>query len=163
MIIIIEGLDGVGKTTIAKQISKNYNYEYIHESYTDDVKEKKERIIMLLLRLMENKNFIYDRTTLIDDFVYNFLNKTESDLGEYKKIILQILEKCKIFHLQLDEQIRKQRFDNRGDEYITNDDISQIAHQYELFYQQLSNVQYIQLTEDNEQNIEKIMRRLKND
>lgn len=163
MIVIIEGLDGVGKTTIAKQIQYDYKYEYIHESYTDDIKIKEDRILLMLTRLMEDEKYIYDRTTLIDDFVYSFLNKQQSTLFNYKNIIIEILKKCKIIHLELDEQIRKKRFEQRGDEYVTNDKMSLIDKQYHEFYKQLPNVQYVNLTEDNEENINKIMRRIEND
>lgn len=163
MIVILEGLDGTGKTTIAKQIEKGFKFEYIHEGYTDDVKVKEDRLLLMLCRLMEETKYIYDRTTLIDDFVYSFLNKTESTLINYKPIILEILKKCKIIHLQLDEQLRKQRFDARGDQYITNDQINEIANQYKLFYEDLPNVQYVEIDNNNEENIEKIMRRIEND
>lgn len=158
MIIIFEGLDGVGKTTIAKQICKEYNYKYIHESYTDDVKEKELRIIDMLLNMMTGLVVVYDRTTLIDDFVYSFLNKTESTLTQYKPIIIEMLKKCKIIHLQLDEKIRKKRFEQRGDEFVSDENMKQIAEQYDLFYKDLPNVQYIEIDDDNEKNIEKIIR-----
>lgn len=163
MIVIIEGLDGVGKTTIAKQIEKDYKYEYIHESYTDNVKAKEDRILLMLARLMEDEKYIYDRTTLIDDFVYSFLNKQQSTLSNYQQIIIEILKKCKVIHLELDEKIRKKRFEQRGDEYITSDKIKLIDKQYKQFYKQLPNVQHIELTEDNEKNINEIIRRIEND
>ena len=47
MIVIIEGLDGVGKTTLSKRFAEKYDFEYIKESYTDDCKEKEKRIIEL--------------------------------------------------------------------------------------------------------------------
>lgn len=159
MIVIIEGTDGVGKTTLCEQIAKRYDYLYVKESYTDDVKEKEKRVQDLLARLMSGINFIYDRTTLIDDFVYSFLNETESTLSKYLIIIQTLLSHCKIIHLTIDPNIQQKRLENRGDEYITYNDIPKIEQKYEQFYEQgrFNNLHYVYLTNDIEENIKKIM------
>lgn len=163
MVIIIEGLDGTGKTTISKELSKRYNFEYVKESYTDDCKEKEYRMVLLLHRLLDSKIYIYDRATLIDDFVYSFLNQTTSTLTEYKNVIKALLKKCILIHLQLDEKTRSERFNERGDQYITNDQINQIANNYKEFYSDLDDVNYIDLTSDIDKDIENIMEVIKND
>lgn len=163
MIVIIEGVDGVGKTTLCQQIVEKYNYEYIKESYTDDCKEKEHRITLMLQRLFLKKNYIYDRTTLIDDFVYSFLNQTESTLSEYFDIITNLLDRCQIIHLYLDEKIRSKRLNERGDQYITNDQIEQIAENYERFYNYLDNVQYVELSGNLEKDVEKVMEVINNE
>ena len=157
MIVIIEGLDGVGKTTLSEQIADKYNFKYIKESYTNNCEVKECRMIDMLTRLTESKNYIYDRTTLIDDFVYSFLNETRSSLLNYFEIIIKILSKCKIIHLELNENIRKERFNKRGDQYVTNNDIKKIDKEYKNFYQNLNNVQYVSLTGNLEKDIEKVM------
>lgn len=159
MIVIIEGLDGVGKTTICQQICEQYNYQYIKESYTNDYQEKEQRVARMLLRLIDGRDFIYDRTTLIDDFVYEFLNVTESPLTKYYNIITAILSECKIIHLQLDEQTRKQHFEQRGDQYITDKDIEQVRKNYLNFYDHsnLTNVQYVTLTGDLKKDVSNVM------
>lgn len=158
MVIIIEGLDGVGKTTIAKKIAEKYNYEYIKESYTDDCKQKEKRVVEMLQRVLSGNNYIYDRTTLIDDFVYSALNKKESTLVDYIDIIDDILSRCKIFYLVIDEAVRKKRFENRGDEYITNDMIDQLRSNYENFFNEkkFNPVLYL-LGEDSERDADGIM------
>ena len=163
MIVIVEGLDGCGKTTLCKRFAEKYDFEYIKESYTDDCKEKEGRMIKMLERLTDGKNYIYDRTTLIDDFVYGFLNKQPSTLTKYKNIVLSILSQCHIFHLVLDEETRRQRFEQRGDAYITNEMIAHIAAYYGVFYADLPNVHFFELQPDNEQNVKKIMEEINND
>ena len=148
MIVIIEGLDCCGKSTISKKIAEQLNYEYIHESYTDDIKEKESRIVKLLERLISGENYIYDRSTLIDDFVYDFLNETPSTLVYHLEYIRFLLSKCLIFHLEIDERIRLERFKNRGDEYINNDDIKRIRKNYNQIYSILNNVNHIVLSGD---------------
>lgn len=137
MIIIIEGLDGVGKTTLSKELTKKMKCEYIHESYTDDIKEKENRIVRFSANLLEkNKLYLYDRTTLIDDFVYSFLNQTESSLINHTKIISFLLNQAIIFHLELNEQIRSERFKKRGDEFVDNSKMKRIAKEYKNFYKE---------------------------
>ncbi len=158
MIVIIEGLDGVGKTTIAEAFAKKYNYLYVKESYTDDCIEKEKRVQDMLVRLMSKVNFIYDRTTLIDDFVYSFLNKTESTLSQYFDVIKAILSRCKVIHLVIDDETQKQRLEKRGDEYITLDMLKQISKQYYNFYNKLNNfVYFLNLSGDLDQDVQQLM------
>ena len=154
MIVIVEGIDGVGKTTLAKEISKRLNYKYIHESYTDDIIEKEARIVKLLERIISGENYMYDRTTLIDDFVYSFLNQTTSTLINYSEIIIFLLSKCHIFHLELNEKKRLERFNSRGDEYVTNEDMKRVTKNYKEFYSCLKNVDYIVLHGDLDKDVE---------
>ena len=163
MIIIIEGLDGVGKTTFSKKFSQKYNFKYIKESYTNSCEEKEKRVKLMLERLMDENNYIYDRTTLIDDFVYGFLNESKSSLSNYFDIIVSILSHCKIYNLTIDEKIRKERFEQRGDDYIKNDMIEKIKQQYENFYSKLEKVKNFELTLDSEKDIERMMEEIKND
>lgn len=157
MIIIVEGLDGVGKSTLCKKFSQKYNFEYIKGTFTDNIQEKENRIVILLGQLFDNKNYIYDRNTLIDDFVYYFLNDDKADLEPYFDIIKGILNHCKIFHLILDESKRKERFINRGDEYITNDMITTISENYAKLYKRLNCLVYLfPLSNNLENDIDKI-------
>lgn len=164
MVIIVEGLDGVGKTTICKEICQQIpSLIYIKESYTSDNVEKEKRIRMMLERIMAKEQYLYDRTTLIDDFVYNFLNETESSLLKYLDIILTLLSYCTIFHLCLDEETRRKRFENRGDQYISNDMIGQVSDAYSKFYEKLDNVEQFQLSGVLGKDVKKLVRRIKDD
>lgn len=54
MKVIIEGVDGVGKTTLAKQIAKLFNLEYCHDSKPRTLKDYYEE-------LTNGKDRVYDR------------------------------------------------------------------------------------------------------
>ena len=158
MILIVEGLDGCGKTTICEEIAERYGFKYIKESYTDNCEEKENRMINMLTRLTEGpKNYIYDRTTLIDDFVYGFLNERPSTLTKYFDTIITLLSKCKIVHLEIDENIRKERLEKRGDDYITNEDTTKIQTGYDAFYYHLNNVEHVRLSGNLKEDIKNIM------
>lgn len=164
MVVIVEGLDGIGKTTICKELcDQEPMFTYVKESYTPDNKEKENRIQLMLQRILDSKSYLYDRTTLIDDFVYNFLNETESSLSKYTDIIVSLLSHCRIFHLRLDEQIRRQRFEQRGDQYITNDMMDNVAAAYSKFYQQLENVEFVDLSGVLSKDVKKLVRRINDD
>lgn len=161
MVVIIEGLDGVGKTTICQAIcDQEPMFTYVKESYTSDNKEKENRIQLMLQRVLDSKAYLYDRTTLIDDFVYGFLNETESSLSQYIDVIVSILSHCQIYHLRLDEKVRRQRFSERGDQYITEEMIDGIAEGYSQFYQLFDHVQMFDLTGDIDQDVKKLIRRI---
>lgn len=154
--------DGVGKTTICKELcNQDPGLVYVKESYTNDNIEKERRIRLMLERIMNPGTFLYDRTTLIDDFVYSFLNESESSLSKYLDIILVLLANCQIFHLRLDEKTRRERFDERGDKYITNDMMTNVANAYSKFYQQLNNVEMFDLSGVLSKDVKKLVRRIK--
>lgn len=162
MIVIIEGLDGVGKTTISKELCKRYNYIYIKESFTNDTNEKYQRIVNMLKKLGDDKIYIYDRSTIIDNKIYSFLNDKNDDFEISQDVENMILDNCKIIHLILEENKRKERFLSRGDKYITNDLISKISQNYIDFYKQRSNFIYLlPLVDDIEENINKIIKIIK--
>ena len=162
MILIVEGLDGVGKTTLSKRFAEKYNFEYIHESYVDDPIEKENRYYKFLKRLNSGKNYIYDRITIIDDFVYEFLNIEKSSLHLFEKGITKALNDTCIIHLELDEEVRKQRFEKRGDEFVTNDMMTLIKTNYENFYKKIpESVNYLKLTGNQNEDVKQMMNILK--
>lgn len=163
MIVIIEGLDGVGKTTIANKLADKLHWLYVHEGFTDDKNLKMHRVKLLFSRLMNNVDCIYDRTSLIDDFVYEFLNKSETPFKKHEALIKLLLTDCTIFHLEIDEQIRQKRFNKRGDEYITNDMIQAIDKQYKKFYKNIKNVKYIKLSGDLNKDVNKLLEEIENE
>ncbi len=47
MIVAIEGMDGVGKTTIAKYIAEKYNYKYIKEPLSEVFNKSQDEVLKL--------------------------------------------------------------------------------------------------------------------
>lgn len=158
MIIIVEGLDGVGKTTLCKKfIEKHSDFTYIKGTFTDNIEEKIDRIKMLGDYIMSNKNYIFDRSTLIDDFVYCFLNNESASLEDYFPFVRLVLKNCKIFHLIVPEDLRESRFNSRGDEYVSNNQMSMIMENYMKFYQRLNSfICMFPLSDDLNEDVDKI-------
>ncbi len=64
MIITIDGLDGAGKSTLAKSLSEKLGYEYI------------DKPIYELFNVKGDDNYLYDEIYHIQDLIYN---KTDSN------------------------------------------------------------------------------------
>lgn len=81
--IVIEGMDNSGKTTLAKQLAKNRDYPYVHspgKSFTWDWIEKalnKEEIV------------VYDRFPVISEQVYGSVLRNWNRFGSYKGQVIQ--------------------------------------------------------------------------
>lgn len=163
MVVIVEGLDGTGKTTLTKRFADKYKFDYVKGSYTNSDDEKLERLKTLLSQIFDvKKNYIYDRCTIIDDFVYNFLDKKEPRFKEYIDIIKSILNHCKIIHLIIEEKERNKRFLNRGDDYITSDMIETISKNYVKFYKDMGiSLNVYALSNDVDKDIENIYKLIK--
>lgn len=61
MIIIIEGPDGSGKTTLAEKLSKQTGYPVVHHSYPKTDEEKRMMLSYYLDTIETGKNMIIDR------------------------------------------------------------------------------------------------------
>ena len=61
MIIIIEGPDGSGKTTLAEKLSRQTKYPIIHRSQPKTDEEKKLMMGEYLQTIRSGKNMIFDR------------------------------------------------------------------------------------------------------
>ena len=81
MIIIIEGIDRVGKTTLANMIAKKFNYPIFKDHPVTDAKFSNENVniekINVLISLMESgalPNIILDRGHFTE-FVYGYIDR----------------------------------------------------------------------------------------
>lgn len=161
MVVIVEGLDGIGKSTLCDQFKGEY--EVIHEGYPGETPGVRiERMIRLASNIKSDKTVIYDRCTCIDDFIYCELNKNTSELTNMLPIVQNLLNDCKIVHMTLDKQTHLERFKKRGDEYITESRFEHLDRYYREFYNQLDFVYSLQSNGDLKADINQL-RRIIND
>ena len=159
MVVIIEGTDGTGKTTLCELLRTSLKCMVIHEGYPGNDQQKRFERVMELRSNIYNQDrlVIYDRCTSIDDFVYDFLNKEHSSIYKLKDYIKLMLKDAHIFHLVLeDKEEHKRRLEDRGDNYISWEQIEEIEKSYKKFYRGLK-VNTIKISNNNVENLNRIL------
>lgn len=80
--IIIEGSDGTGKTTIAKELAELYNLSYVHLTNNDP------KDVDFYYQLLRKKNIVADRH-FISEWIYPgvFDREPEIDFSSLEKLI----------------------------------------------------------------------------
>ena len=97
-VIIIEGCDASGKSTLASQIMQKYpNYMYIHNAVTDDMQSLHENTIDVAMCASVDHTVIIDRLHLSEK-IYGtiFRNKTAYDTDEFDAIVTKLPNVVKI-------------------------------------------------------------------
>lgn len=71
MIVLVEGPDGTGKTTLSKVFQDKYKYTYIHLGPCADIEETYKDLIDQLIECRKNgENVVIDRA-IISNYVYS--------------------------------------------------------------------------------------------
>jgi thymidylate kinase len=134
MIIIIEGPDGSGKTTLAEQLSRQTGYPILHRSHPKTEEEKKLMMGEYLQAIKGNKNFIFDRCwysemaygpVMRDDSVISYpqMYELERQLAKSGAVVI---------YCTGPEAALWMRCQRRGEEYIIcRDNFKAIYNNYE--------------------------------
>ena len=142
MKIIIEGADGVGKTTLAKILADKYGLEIAHCTQYDASDYNFYR------QTLRKENVVWDRHTL-GELIYPRVFERRPQIGtEDARLIMHYAkeEGVKVFVLTCDEMIIRQRLCERGNEHPKiMDNIGFINSQF-LFYAEQFHVPVIDTT-----------------
>ena len=122
MIIIIEGPDGSGKTTLAQKLSKQTGYPVVHRSQPKNDEEKQRMFREYMVAIEAGKNVIFDRCwysemaygpVMRDDSVISYpeMYLLEEKLAKHGALIIYCPDKPKTLW---------QRATKRGEDYITD-------------------------------------------
>lgn len=124
MIIIIEGPDGSGKTTLAEKLSKQTGYPVVHRSQPKTEEEKKQMMDQYVTTIEAGKNMIFDRCWY-SEMVYGPVMRDasvitypemyllEHKLAKHGALIIYCTDKPKTLW---------RRATKRGEDYITHYD-----------------------------------------
>jgi thymidylate kinase len=138
MIIILEGPDGSGKTTLAQQISRQTGYLLLHRSQPKSEEDKKRMMDEYIQVIKANKNCIMDRSWY-SEMVYGPVMRDDSVITYPQMYELErMLSKngALLIYCTAPESVLWKRCLRRGEDYITkHEDFSQICKGFdELMY-----------------------------
>lgn len=96
MIIILEGPDGSGKSTLGKSLSLRTGWDYAHSGKPKDVREMGNTLFELEEKAKSHKTYIIDRTPWFSELVYanafgNDLMLPVSTLYEYWRLPQKVI------------------------------------------------------------------------
>lgn len=93
-VIILEGPDGTGKTTLAKQIAANFGYEYVHNGEPKSEDMLKEYATQLYDAINdEDEDYVFDRLH-IGERIYGPLLRQRDRLSHQGEILMNRLIKA---------------------------------------------------------------------
>lgn len=124
MIIIIEGPDGSGKTTLAEKISKQTKYPIVHRSQPKTEEEKKLMMAEYLHTIRTGDNMIFDRCWY-SEMAYGPVMRDSSVISYHEMYELEeMLAKTGaiIIYATGTKTALWERCQSRGEDYITSQD-----------------------------------------
>ena len=137
MIIIIEGVDGAGKTILANQISQQSNYPILHRSMPKSEDEKQSMMDEYLKASKAARNVIFDRCWY-SEMAYGPVkrDKTCISFPEMYELERQVAKSgALIIYCTGPKSILWKRCIRRGEEYVTRrDDFNAIYDNFESIF-----------------------------
>lgn len=136
MIIMIEGPDGSGKTTLAQRLAKQTGFVYEHRSKPKDEEERRNMLSGYYYGVTSDKNLIWDRCWY-SEIVYGGVMRDQSVITTEEMWDLErTLAACGgglIIHCTEDHpELLWDRATARGEDYIMKyEDLAAITLEYE--------------------------------
>jgi len=122
MLILLEGPDGSGKTTLAKQLAKQTGYKQVCFSYPKSEQEKAEMLSMYEKVIKSAGNVIIDRCWY-SEMVYGPILRKENNISFPQMYTLERLLAKKgamIIYCTGDRNTLWERCLKRGEDYVTD-------------------------------------------
>lgn len=136
MLIVLEGCDGVGKTTLAKSLALLLDAEIIH---CNSKTSNNYKFFTDILEVSKHKNIIADRFCY-GQFVYQ--KEEERPLRTYSALNtleIDLLEAgAKVIYVQAPPEEIKERLRSRGEVLINGLTVEAICEQFEILFKERS-------------------------
>lgn len=145
MLIVLEGCDGVGKTTLAKKLQKLLDARIIHCSSTTP---NTYDYFMDIIKASETTNIIADRFCY-GQFVYQEeydrpLGHNGSSLDELHRLEIYMAKyNVKVIHVKADPEVVKERLMLRKETVINNLSVDDVTHSFEAI-KSLSSLEWLE-------------------
>jgi thymidylate kinase len=132
MFIILEGVDGVGKTTLGKKLAERNNMSYVHFSAPANQQEADAQFEMYKKFLNDNNNIVIDRCWYSDQ-VYGpiFRGKATITPEQQAKLEEILVEKgCQIYYCYDTAANVIRRAFTRGEDFIKPEHVEALLEGY---------------------------------
>lgn len=141
--VILEGVDGAGKTTLAKLLQEKLNYKIVQGSSFEIASQGTHYMYRFMMDLLYQENLIIDRMFL-SNYVYAQLYDkkalSHSQLARLSKIAKE--DTLTVLLLPEKELVMK-RLLVRGDDYVQLDDVQYISDAYSTLSSQPQTSSYL--------------------
>lgn len=143
MIYILAGMDGTGKSSVFAYLQNvlDSDYIFIKESCSNIGKdvdvEMSDRLRRTEMLEASGKDVIYDRASVVDDFVYSWItNCREPAMAKHMHAIKQLMQKVTVIYFTCDTDVVAKRLVARGDDYVSEKDLCTIKREYWHFFKE---------------------------
>lgn len=129
-IIILEGCDGAGKSTLAKELQRLSGFEIVQGSSFEISEMGQERMFDYMMGLLDRKNIIIDRYYM-SNFVYgNLYDYPTMSSTQFKLLANKTEKKALTVYVTATEGTLKGRLLSRGDDRVRTERIDSILKKY---------------------------------
>lgn len=130
-IIILEGADCVGKTSLMDMIAKDNSYKVAKGSSFEISEKGANEMFKHMMNLLDDDNIIIDRfmySNLVYGKLFDYPMMTDEQFDE---LVYKLDKKAMVVYLHAPKGSIEYRMNNRGDDMIKIDDIQNILNEYE--------------------------------
>lgn len=129
-IILLEGCDGAGKSTMAKLLQKLTGYEIVSGSNFELAEKGADYMFEFLRELSNRQNIIVDRSWLSNYIYARLYDKNSMTDAQFEELTRLFDEKSIMIVLTASLDVLVDRINKRGDDYIKTDEIQPILENY---------------------------------
>lgn len=131
-IIIVEGSDCAGKTSLIESLSEHYGFDIVKGSSFEHSQCTQSELLNKFLDMTNKKRIILDRFIYSNE-VYASLYDDYAILSDEERRYIEtiIKDKSVLIYLKADTPTLVNRMNVRGDEYVTVDKLQSIKDKYE--------------------------------
>ncbi|MEU3218776.1 hypothetical protein [Streptomyces sp. NPDC006971] len=140
--VVLEGCDGVGKSTLGERLSTHHGFAMVHSPRTPDHLDLANRYRTILAR---SGKILFDRC-FISELVYGPLHRGRSRINWSQAIDLAesvIKRSGVLIHLTAPPAVIHQRLLSRDGEAIGLEEISELAAGYERVFSTLADYTHV--------------------
>ena len=131
MLIILEGMDCTGKSTLAKKLSEKLDFPIVKGSSFEQAKCSNADLFKSFMELTKLKNTILDRFIYSNE-VYASIYEDYSILSDEQRRFVEreIAGSALLVYLHANNTTLIARIEKRGDDYVTIDKFNEIRSSY---------------------------------